>query len=831
MSKYPVLKLLTALTALAATFFIASVIMYSFKTFSVQAADGVKVAEEDNKTKTIVLDKVVDEETATERLEDIISAEIIYPPANNQKSPLGINTNEIFEQDASIPFVDLFRVATPFHENIRCRKQDMPCLSTAEVEYDEQGWPKKLNGGKAGAFFIRNIAIAGFQEGDYTVLYDGEGKIEYLQNVELVSRKKGEDTIRFNAREDGFMTAALQIVESNPDKPLRNIRIIMPGGICQNDPFKHVSDASSCKDVKYLDFKTHYASILFNPDYLNFMKDFGVIRFMPMSGITRNPAENWEQRPMLDKATWGGIYGSRGAPLEIQIELANRLKANPWLNVPHAASDDYMKQFAQMVKDKLSPELTPYIEYTNEAWNANFVHNEYMQKMGIAQELDKDALLAGYKYYAKRSVEFFDIWGDVYRDKKGKKNKNYVRVIGGWDTRPDISGIVLAYADTYKSVDVLAIAPYIGGNLRGFRESETVDDIFKLLNDDKSYRSLPKIMEELKKHAELAKSFGVSLMAYEGGQGLVDWAAKDYLQHPNPLFYAANRDSRMADLYLELYQQWRDMGADLFIAFSAPRSCNWHGCWGLKETIRQDPEDAPKLAASLKFIADNERWWNWSAANTQEKPASSKVAKYLEGDDPEKPRIVIRPAKPDLEKEKFFRFENPQALNLLLEGKTWDKRDFSGKWQVKWDKENIYFSAKVYDKEKMNDSEDPRNDDSIEFFIDGDNSRDDKFDDKNDFHFIFARNAKTVTFGKENPEKAKLDIPFEIEEKYDGYELRAEISWEQLGLTPAVKDRMGMDVVMNDDDDGCDRDARISWNSREIDPSPKNFGMILISGR
>ena len=65
-----------------------------------------------------------------------------------------------------------------------------------------------------------------------------------------------------------------------------------------------------------------------------------------------------------------------------------------------------MKQFAQMVKDKLSPELTPYIEYTNEAWNANFVHNEYMQKMGIAQKLDQDALLAGYKYYAKRSVEF-----------------------------------------------------------------------------------------------------------------------------------------------------------------------------------------------------------------------------------------------------------------------------------------------------------------------------------------------------------------------------------------------------------------------------------------
>ena len=62
-----------------------------------------------------------------------VAVEVKYPPASNNRSPLGINTNEIYEQDASIPFVDLFRVSMPFHENIRCRKQDMPCLTSAEV--------------------------------------------------------------------------------------------------------------------------------------------------------------------------------------------------------------------------------------------------------------------------------------------------------------------------------------------------------------------------------------------------------------------------------------------------------------------------------------------------------------------------------------------------------------------------------------------------------------------------------------------------------------------------------------------------------------------------
>ena len=769
---------------------------------------------------------------------DIQNKLIVFPKTNNKESAIGINTNEIYEQDASIPFIDLFRVSAPFHENIRCRAKDKPCLTSASVEYDKQGWPKKLNGGKAGVFFIRNVHRDAFPKGDYTVLYEGEGEIEYQQNAELVSRKPGEDIIRLSARSDGFMTASLQIVKSNPAKPLRKVRILMPGGICSNDPFKHVSDPSSCKGSTFLDYKSHHANIIFNPDYLNFMKGFSVIRFMPMSGITRNPAKHWDQRPKMDKATWGGIYGSRGAPLEIQVELANRLRADPWLNVPHAADDDYIQQFAKYVKENLSPDLTPHIEYTNEAWNSNFVHNEHMQKMGIAEKLDQDALMAGYKYYAKRSVEFFKIWEKVYGG-----HKNLVRIISGWDTRPDISGIILAYNDTYKDCDALAIAPYVGGNLRGFRESKTVDEIFHLLTDKKSYRSLPKVVEEITKTAKLSKEFGVSLISYEGGQGLVDWATRDYMQHPNPLFFGANRDPRMATLYTQLYDEWKKMGADLFIAFSAPRSCNADGCWGLKEHIRKPLNESPKLKATKDFIANNKRWWDWSKYKESPKPAAETLAHYIPKQDPNKPRIVIRPAKG----EHNHRLENPQALNILLEGETWDKRDISGKWQVKWDEEKLYLIVKVYDKEFMSDSDDPKQDDSVEFFIDANNSNGREFDKKDDFHFIFRRVSlnKTNKFdGKErvktgligiaginNPKNKSVELPYEIQSKYDGYEIKATIKWKELGLSPKIKHKLRMDVVINDDDDGKERDARLGWNTRKVNPMPEDFGMILMSGR
>lgn len=782
-----------------------------------------------NKSSTIPHAKTPD--NSLDKIIDEINTEIVFPETKNSLSPLGVNTNELYEQDASVPFVDLFRVATPFHENIRCRAKDKPCLTDASVEYDKQGWPKRLNGGKAGAFFIRNVSRDAFPKGEFSVLYDGEGKIEYLHNAELVSRKPGEDTIKLTARSDGFMTAALQIVDSNPAKPLRNIRILLPGGICKDDPFQQVADPSACKEGEFLSFKKYYKKILFNPDYLNFMKNFSVIRFMPMSGITRNPAQHWDQRFKMDQATWGGNYGSRGAPLEIQIELANRLKADPWLNVPHAADDDYIKQFATYVRDHLAPGLTPHIEYTNEAWNVNFIHNEYAQKMGIAQGLDKDALMAGYKYYAKRAVEFFNIWEKVY----GGHDK-FVRIISGWDTRPDISGIILAYKDTYKSTDVLAIAPYVGGNVRGFRESKNVDDIFKLLNDEKSYRSLPKVIEEIKKTAKLAKEFGVEMIAYEGGQGLVDWATRDYMQHPNPLFFEANRDSRMEKLYLKLYDEWRDMGAGLFVTFSAPRSCNAHGCWGLKEHIRKPLDKSPKLKASLEFIADNKKWWDWDKIRNAKKPAHSKIDHYLPKPDPDKPRIVIRPAKGD--SKHFHRLENPQALHILLQGETWDKRDISGKWQVKWDKDNIYLIAKIYDKDAMSDSDDPTQDDSVEFFL---------YDPEkeNNFHFIYRRGenkkdskglpaTETGLHGIVASDSAKgsgIELPYEIDNKYDGYEVKATVKWSQLGIEPAVKKKLRMEVIVNDDDDGGKRDARLAWNTRNVDPKPIDYGMVLMSGR
>ncbi len=152
-----------------------------------------------------------------------------------------------------------------------------------------------LNGGQAGTRFLSNLPAAVIPEGTYTVLYDGEGEIQYVNDASLVKHEQGYDSITIAAGQDGILNASLLITRSNPQNYVRNIRILPPGGICASNPFQRVASAASCGG-DYQSFVEHSGSIIFNPDYLNFMKDFRAIRFMNMSAVTRSPVRTWAER-------------------------------------------------------------------------------------------------------------------------------------------------------------------------------------------------------------------------------------------------------------------------------------------------------------------------------------------------------------------------------------------------------------------------------------------------------------------------------------------------------------------------------------------------------
>ncbi len=525
------------------------------------------------------------------RINGLITVLLLLLSASTQaKLPIGMNTNEILQVDPSVPFVNLFKMSMPFRE---ARK-----LTKGKIIYDRDGWPRNLNGGQAGSYVVHWIPAGSIPDGRYTVLYDGEGQIVYEGDARVVHSQPGKDIVEVKAGADNNLQISLIIKRSEPQNYLRNIRFLLPGGICANNPFQRVNSARQCRG-NYLPFEKYYDKILFNPDYLRFMKDFKVIRMMNMSGITRNPIHSWEQMPHMSKATWAGKEGVRGAPLEVMVRLANILNRDAWFNIPHAADNNFVRQYASYLKQHLKPHLKAYIEYTNENWNTVFMQSKYTKKMGMKLRLDRDINQASYKYYSQRAVEIFRIFEQVFGN-----TKRLVRVMGVWSANRYMTPVVMEHKGAYRYVDAMAIAPYFFVHRKALAGVNSVPSVFKLLKDDKrNPYSMNNVYKMIRQQMEYAKKYKVKLIAYEGGQHLTAPGTHSTRDYPNPYLIGANRAHTMETFYVDFLNHWNQItGGSLFVAFSAPRNCQYYGCWGIKEYINQPDSQAPKYRALKRFF-------------------------------------------------------------------------------------------------------------------------------------------------------------------------------------------------------------------------------------
>jgi len=649
-----------------------------------------------------------------------------FAAEDEQEIFLGINTADVREDTSSVQFLNLFSSAIPFGETV-------PWGSSKQVTYDENGWPNNLKEGQAGTKFLNRLPEDTVEDGFFTVLYDGEGEMFYGNDARLVVHRPNKDIIEIRAGKDKILNASLFIKKSNPDNYVRNIRILPEGGICKGAAHIRVKSPDDCGGVEYLSFEENHLNpwaleqrkkldeekskallqdqgelvatvaqesvdiiedkeafvikgftdpnkaLLFNPEYLNFMKDFQMVRFMNMSGMTRNPVVDWDKRNTLKKATWGGKYGSRGAPVEVMVALSNVIDAYPWFSMPYKASDDYIKQFGEYVNANLKPTLKAYIEYSNEVWNPIFIHHDYAINEGMKQKLDKKKSQAGYKWYSKRSVQTFKLWEEVF----GGKDR-LIRVMGSWASNQIMSSTVLKYKDAYKHTDAIAIGPYFSAHPRVLRRTKTVDDVFKAMLDKKTKWGMKSTVNYINKQAKVAKSYGVDLVAYEGGQHLVDWNTRKVDQHPNKLLYAANRDPRMGILYDELMNEWQRAGGKLFVAFSAPRIYSWYGSWGIKEHIRQARSDAPKYDSLLRYLSSRlyPKQLPQPGINQQEIADMGGIVKNIKIAYAKTPQMI-------------WDMSHQQQIKTGLKDN--NPRDIDAHWQANWDTKNLYLSFAIND--------------------------------------------------------------------------------------------------------------------------------------
>ncbi len=480
---------------------------------------------------------------------------------------LGINLAGLCDWNTELPFVDVFRLSRAWIS----QKEGGSWGSGPALEIDEQGWVKRLQPGTFAETLMCTIDGGHYPKGLYTVLYEGEGKIQLSNGARVVSEEPGKLIAEIDPKRGAMF---LQIRETHPENYIRHIRVIMPG------------------------FESTYENDPWHPDFLKRWSGVACLRFMDFMETNNSSIVSWDDRPLPTDAN----ATTHGAPLEWMIDLANRLNADPWFCMPHKANDDYVRHFAEQVKEQLDPNLKVYVEYSNETWNGTFQQTDYAGKQGMALGFAQKQWEAGWRYTAYRSVQIFKIWEEVFGGVQ-----RLVRVLPTQAANSYVSERIVEFQDAYKQADALAIAPYVSFNITPDGDPSasqvatwTVDQVL----DRVESQSLPEAIGWIAEQKKVAEKYGLALIAYEAGQHLVGVAGGENNEAMTALFHQANAHPRMGDIYRKYYDAWKQNGGGLICAFSSVSSWSKWGSWGLLQYYDDDPTQSPKFMATMQWAKE-----------------------------------------------------------------------------------------------------------------------------------------------------------------------------------------------------------------------------------
>lgn len=500
------------------------------------------------------------------------------PPAAASSSPVaiptrsrlvGINLSGIAYFGASFPFADLMKSSGGW--SARAADGDF----RGELTTRRDGYPASLKQGQ------HAVAVMGwpgthYPAGRYVVLWDGNGEIGFPLSKVRVAERQAHRIVAEVDNTEGFWVA---IERTDPADPVRNVRVLWPG----TEP--------------------GFPAQPFNPEYLRKIAPFKVLRFMDWARTNdyNKPRIEWADRAHLDDVTWAD---GAGVPFETMIDLANTLHADVWLCVPHPASDDFVRRMAELWRDRLAPDLTIHIEYSNEVWNTGFRQTKWAleesKKLGLPTPHGQPSAL-----YAQRSLQIFRIFDEVFG---AAARTRLVRVIAGQAAWAQFAESALGWKDTAAHADVLAIAAYF--DAADAADPKNAAATLAASPDDINRQMLVNIRgglaTQIRNNAKLASKYKLKLEGYEGGTGNTAFSfPKDQQDAMTKALAAANRSPLMREVYRTLYATWLANGGGLMLQYSGIGAWSKWGFWGALEYVTQDPAGAPKYLGLLDVIAEH----------------------------------------------------------------------------------------------------------------------------------------------------------------------------------------------------------------------------------
>jgi hypothetical protein len=544
------------------------------------------------------------------------------PPASgfvnpfNADSPLGTNLTAVVDFAASFPFANLFKQARPW---ISGNRVTGAFDDGRPVAVDAQGHVSAL----ATDQVARTVLFTGLPadptltDRRVVLRYDGDGDWEVGLRGERLSQAPGREVIRLlggDAETEAILL--LNLVRSNPADPIRNIRLTFEGGICRSNPLQEVATASACPTGDFLRFEDAATAgdIVFLPNFLNTVKAYGSVRFMDWLETNDSPLTDTASRPQPADAFWST---EAGVPWEACIALANLMGFDPWMTVPHRATDGYVRDFATLLRDTVDPARTIYVEYSNETWNGIFEQARFVVEEGRRLGLDeledgsRNDFIGGLRFYSRRARQVFEIVDEVFGASRAARVE---RVMATQAVNPFLTETILGFENAAAHTDAFAIAPYFADT---FTEPEQrtellrlgIDGIFDwLLTDNNAllrFGSLASLDRAVADQKATTEDFGVgALITYEGGQHFLAAGALFRDAELDALFDAVNRDPRMATVYRQYLDNWRARTDERFWHFVTVDRWSEFGRWGAREFETQPLADSPKTRALEIYIAE-----------------------------------------------------------------------------------------------------------------------------------------------------------------------------------------------------------------------------------
>ena len=517
------------------------------------------------------------------------------------RSPIGTNLEALSYWSPQLPFVDVMKSSSEWLSGDVNNWGGGPPL-----DLDANGWVRSLRPGQV----VRKLMLREFGDrypgGRYLVRYKGEGKLHFGFAAKVFAERRGEMVIEVTPNDAGVY---LWITATNPADYLREIEVIMPGGICQGDPFKHAPSPQDCGKRRFVAFAED-RSIIFYPVFVERLRGYSVLRFMDWMRTNNSPVASWAQKTPLGYHTWAT---DRGVPVEVMIALANLVGAHPWFTLPHRADESYARSFAQMVKRELDPALSVYVEDSNEVWNSEFSQYASLGTRAKALGLTLPA------HHALRTRTL----AAVFKAELGAER--VVSVLGVQAANPQVATRGLEYlrarfGAASLGIDAMAIAPYFGVTPTpadaGKFSAMTPDAFIGYVRGT----VFPYESAHMRNHRRVANQYGLRLLAYEGGQHMVGLGAARDDRALNALFDAFNRDPRIKQLYLEYLAIWKREGGELFVHFNDVGRYTKSGRWGALEYVGQPRSEAPKFDALQTFIEQSRLIHGAALADDQNAP-------------------------------------------------------------------------------------------------------------------------------------------------------------------------------------------------------------------